>query len=261
MKEQIINLLNLDRDKILQNRKIPKNTFYDLDTFNTSKKRVFTEDINEINLLAILNEDTINISAYKDEELNYSEIDLIYVELKSTNNLPIIIEAIQKNILNPVVLIFSHEDSIMLQTSTKRLNQSEDSKQVIEETYSTSWINIVNPNNIEKKFLENLDISKFTFENLYAFYIEFTRLIYQSIFMSVLEGFEFYRKLDTIALKPQIDKYMENQRYISKLESEKAQTIEFGDRVALQQKLLHVQKQGVIIKDQIQTFLKDNIYA
>lgn len=261
MKEQIINLFKLNRDQILQDRKIPKNTFYDLDAFNTAKKRIFTEDVNEINLLAILNEDTINISAYKDEELNYSEIDIIYIGLKNISNIQIIIEAIQKNILNPVILVFTHESSILMQVALKRLNQSEKDKQVIEEEYLTNWINIVSPNEAEAKFLTNLDISKFSFDNLYNFYIEFSRLVYQSIFIRILEDFEFYKKLDTMVLKPKIESYLDNLKLIAKLKAEQVQTLEFGDRVSLQQKLIDAQKQEQAIKDQMQDFLKDKTYA
>jgi hypothetical protein len=261
LKEQIINLFKLNRDRILQDRKIPKNTFYDLDAFNTSKKRIFTEDINEINLLAILNEDTINISAYKDEELNYSEVDIIYVDMKNTNNIQVIIEAIQKNILNPVILVFSYESSILIQVALKRLNQSEKDKQVIEEDYSTDWINILSASEPKAKFLASLDISKFSFDNLYSFYLEFSRLVYQSIFISVLGDFEFYRKLDTIILKPQIESYLNNLKLIARLEAEQSQTLEFGVRVSLQQKLLDAQKQQSLIRERLQNFLRDKTYA
>ncbi len=256
MKEQIINLFKLNRDRILQDRKIPKNTFYDLDAFNAAKKRIFTEDINEINLLAILNEDTINISAYKNDELNYSEVDIIYVELKNTSNIQVIIEAIQKNILNPVILVFVYEASILIQVALKRLNQSEKDKQVIEEEYLTDWINIASPNEAEAKFLTNLDISKFSFDNLYNFYLEFSRLVYQSVFIRVLGYFEFYRKLDTMALKPQIDLYLGNQKHIAKLESEKAQTLDFGDRVSLEQRILNLKHEEPLIIQQIKELLK-----
>ena len=56
MKQQAINLFKLNRDRVLQDRRISKSTFYDLDAFNTTKKRIFTEDISEISLLAILND-------------------------------------------------------------------------------------------------------------------------------------------------------------------------------------------------------------
>ena len=256
MKQQIINLFKLNRDRVLQDRKIPKSTFYDLDAFNTAKKRIFIEDISEISLLAILNEDTINIAAYKDTELNYSEIDIIYVELKGINNLGIIIETIQRNIPNPVILIFSYQESILIQSSRKRLSQAEADKQVIEEDFSTPWLNLQQATGLENSFLACLDISKFSFENLYSFYLEFTRLLYQSMLIQLLGEFRFYKHLDTEIIKSEIEKYLNKEKLIKHLKAEQIKTLEFSDKISLEQKIINLQAEAELIKVRIMEILR-----
>ena len=169
MKEDIILLLGLNRDKILQNTKIPKTEFFKLDDFNAEKKRIFTNDINEIILLAILNEETVNISAYRDDKENYGEISIIYIDLKKDTNKNKIIETIQKNIPNPTIIVTVLDSSFCIATALKRLNKAEKGKQVIEHTQSTPWLAIKNEKP-EEKYVRGLNITNFSFSNLKAFY-------------------------------------------------------------------------------------------
>lgn len=259
MKDKIIQIFGLERDSILQNKKIPKVKFYELDDFNAEKKRIFTNDVKDIYLLAILNEETINIASFKNSEVNYSEVYFIYVELKSEKNVTKIIEVIQKNIQNPVILIFSFKNLILVQFSMKRLSNNTQGKQVIEQDYMSQWVSIKNPNEMEKSLLDNLNISQFSFKNLYVFCEEYSRLIYQSVFMSIFESFYFYRKLDTIALRPKIEEYLENQKNILKLKAIEAETLEFSEKMTLHEKVAQAERIGQLIKNKIKIFLEAQI--
>jgi hypothetical protein len=259
MKNKIIQIFGLQRDSILQNKKIPKAKFYELDDFNAEKKRIFTNDIKDIYLLAILNEETINIAPLKNEAVNYSEVYFIYVELKSIKNIAKIVEVIQKNIQNPVILIFSFENSILVQFSSKRLSNTSQEKQVVEQAYFSQWISIEDPSEAEKTWLNKLNISQFSFKNLYVFCEEYSKLIYQSITIAIFGTFYFYKKLYTIDLQPKIDEYLENQRNTVRLKASEGDALEFSEKMALHEKVIRAEKEGQVIKEKIKIFLESQI--
>jgi hypothetical protein len=261
MKEKIIDLFGLDRDKILQNRKIPKTKFYELDSFNNTKKKIFTDEIKEINLLAILNEETINISAYKDEELNYSEFYFIHVDLKEKKNLSVITKTICRNIQNPLVLVYSFNYSILITTAIKRLNKTASAKQVLEEELTSPWILISTDNPAEKAFLAACNIYQFSYMNLYCFHAEITRLVYQSITIEILDEYTFNAKLDNDMLKSLVEEYYAEKRVITTLESELNKLVEFGDKVSVKQNIINTEKRIAQLKKRFKKFLEENNHA
>jgi len=238
-----IGLLGLRRDKILQDTKVPKTLFYELDDFNAPKKKIFTNEVAEILLLAILNEDTINIAPFKSEEVNYSEIYVVYVELKKEKNIALIVEAIQKNIHNPVIVILGFENKLRFFTATKRLNKAEKGKQVTEDTQTTGWLSPQGDLPQEKKYLEGLNITNFSFHNLFAFYQEFSNYIYQLALIPFVSDFLFLKKLAIQDIKPAIEAFRVKEAEVRRLTEEEVKIINFGDRIAIHRKLLDAQKE------------------
>ncbi len=252
-------MLGLRRDKILQDAKIAKSKFYELDDFDNKKKRIFTDEIEEITLLAILNEDTINIASHKDNEVNYSEVYFVYVELKKVNSVVGIIEAMQKNIPNPVVLIFGWHDKICVATARKRLSLNEKGKQVIESEQITGWLSLVESTQLEKEYLGGLNIANFSFLNLYDFYQEFSLYVYQSILLSFVSEFHFYKSLVIEDIKPNIDRYLAKQAEVKRLREEESATINFGDRIAIHQRLIQAEKEEGESKELIKKMFEKNL--
>jgi hypothetical protein len=255
MKERIINILGLNRDGILQDKRIPKTKFFELDTFNKEKKRIFTDEISEIVLLAILNEETINISAYKDDQVNYSEIYFIYIDLKVRKNISLIAETIQKNILNPCVLIFVDGGQLLLQVALKRLSKNEEDKQVIEKVIQSAWISMDSDLESEREFIAKLEINNFSFENLYVFYNELARLIYQSCLITITGAFKFYRKLEIAELEPYVLECLSASQEIVRLKAEQDKTPDFGERVAVQNEIIKTQDKEDEAKNRLNILL------
>lgn len=237
MKEEIVALLGLGRDKILQNTKIPKTEFYKLDDFNAEKKRIFTNDINEIVLLAILNEETINIAPLKNSEVNYEEISVIYVDLKKDDNKTKIIETIEKNIPNPTIIILSFENKVCLATARKRLNKAEQGKQVIESVETTPWLPLVHGTDTEDAYVKGLNIANFSFSNLFVFYQEFSLYVYQSVLLPFSSKFAFIKQLSIDELQLLVGEYQTKQAEVKRLKEEESKTLNFGDKVAIHAKV------------------------
>lgn len=255
MRERVINTLGLNRDGILQDKRIPKSKFFELDSFNNEKKRIFTEEINEVVLLAILNEETINIAPYKNDQVNYSEVYFIYIDLKSQKNIFAITEAIQKNIPNPCFLIFGFDNKIQLQTTIKRLSKGEQGKQVLEKEFVSEWISLLEPSSAEAEFVRQLNIANFSFENLYVFYTELTRLIYQSVLITILGEFNYSRKLKTDELRLYVDEYFDKNWEIARLKAEQIKTPDFAEQMKVQAKIIKAQSSEAEAKNKLITFL------
>jgi len=143
-----------------------KNVFYDKAELSTSDKKLFTEVIQKIRWLYSLKPDTIHIAPYKDEVRDYSEVEIIEVLLHSDTKVKRIAEIIMRAIPYPMLLVFRLESSFLFYVAHQRLNQSDSSKNTIEEFIATSWIDS------DSDFLAKLDIKKMSFTNFYTFYTD-----------------------------------------------------------------------------------------
>ena len=159
-------------------RKIPKNTFYKEDDFNKTYEKLFTKDVDSIHIISALNKNIINISTFKSDNYNYSEIYYIYVSLKSITKIDDIIKIIHNIIPNPCIITLQYNDYIYISTATKRINKNDKTKQVIEEYFDTSKLDLDYLSEIEKEFLKNINIKNNSFENFKRFYLDISNKIF-----------------------------------------------------------------------------------
>ncbi len=70
----------------------------------------------------------------------------------------------------PLIVFFTHEDSVCINISPKRINRADSSKLVVEDEHFTEWIDLENQTDIEKRFLDSLKIENHPFTDLLSFY-------------------------------------------------------------------------------------------
>lgn len=141
----------------------------------TNEKKSIMNDTKSIVLHYILNQSKINISKYEDEERRYVEIYVIVIEVYRQDKIKQLSNIIQSIFQKPILLIFQENENIAINITPKRINRSDTTKLVSEETIFTEWINLSQTNELEKQFLENLDIHQhpFTdFQSLYNSYLD-----------------------------------------------------------------------------------------
>jgi hypothetical protein len=143
---------------------IYKKLFYENADLSTSDKSLFTDTINKIIWLYCLKPETINIPAYKDEVRDYPEIEVIEVLLHKEYKLNRIAEIIMRTIPYPMLLIFKLEDKIQFYVAHQRTNQSDSSKNTIEEFIATEWLDS------DSALLTKLNIKQMRFINFYTLY-------------------------------------------------------------------------------------------
>lgn len=143
---------------------IYKKLFYENADLSTNDKSLFTDTINKVTWLYCLKPETINISAYKDEVREYPEVEVIEVLLHKDYKLKRIAEIIMRTIPYHMVLIFRLEGKVKFYVAHQRINQSDSSKNTIEEFISTDWLES------DSALFDKLDIKQMRFTNFYALY-------------------------------------------------------------------------------------------
>ena len=93
---------------------IYKKHFYDNATLSSSDKMLFKNNINRITWLYCLKPNLINIAAYKDDERDYPELEVIEVILNKDNKLDRIAEVIMRTIPYPMILVFNLNNKLQL---------------------------------------------------------------------------------------------------------------------------------------------------
>ena len=143
---------------------IYKKLFYENADLSTSDKSLFTDTVSKITWLYCLKPETINIPAYKDEMRDYPEIEVIEVLVHKDYKLKRIAEIIMRTIPYPMLLIFKLEDKRQFYVAHQRINQSDSSKNTIEEFIATEWLDS------DSGLFAKLDIKQMRFTNFYALY-------------------------------------------------------------------------------------------
>ena len=153
-------------------KKLDKKEFLENFSLNINDRKLLSQNIDRITLENILNQDTINITPFLDEERDYSEIAIIKVKISNKDKLKSINNIIQQ-IPYSLIVFYAFQNEICLSLSPKRINKADSSKLVVEEVHFSKWIDFSNLTNIDKSFLQSLNINNHPFTNLLAFYESF----------------------------------------------------------------------------------------
>jgi len=150
-------------------KKLYKKQFLENFPLKSDEKKALKEDVESIELCYLLNSKNINIEPYTNDELDYSEVAYIHLKLSSDKHHKKLARIIQQ-IPYMIVLCISYEDRFCIQLCTKRINQNDKTKLLIEEAFTTDWIDLNNQSQKEEAFLKSMELQKQSFVNFKAFY-------------------------------------------------------------------------------------------
>jgi hypothetical protein len=125
-------------DKALVNRNIPKTKFYEHASISQSVKDAFISQIQLITWAYKLSPETINLAAVK----SLFEIQVFNILLKTPDLAEAVLLSIDKVIPHPIIYQLYFEDKIRVVMAYKRINESDESKWVIEQYLSSQWLTI-----------------------------------------------------------------------------------------------------------------------
>lgn len=164
---ELKDILDLPKKSVV-NKKMPKNQFQKI--IEKKDSDILTSDVEAIYIYSVLNKATTNIMSLQNDEYNISEIMILNIELRNKNNVKNIKKIFHNAIPNPIILVLSYEDNIDLSIAMKRLNKHDDMKVIMDNIYSSDFINLDELKDYENKFLELIKITNQPQINLYELY-------------------------------------------------------------------------------------------
>ena len=119
---------------------IYKKMFIENADLSKADKKILSEVIHKIIWRYSLKEETCYIRPYSDGEHDYSEIELIEVELNKAVKEQRIAEIIMHAIPYPMILLMKHDEKVRIWVSHQRTSQADSDRNVLEELISTAWL-------------------------------------------------------------------------------------------------------------------------
>lgn len=215
---ELLNQILQLPERSLVNKKITK-AFFKRNFDLTLSERKFIDDaaiILQIEWLASLKPEQINIPGYNAEQTIFDEIQIISVQTSDIDfdkNKSKIIEFIQKYIPYHLFLGAYNNKEFILNVSSKRINLNDSSKRTIEKSLTTENISVSEQNEKQKIFLSSLTFSNLDKDNLKTVYDSYSQCI-TALQTAQLTGTYSNRPIERS--KQDID----NLEKIKKLESE-----------------------------------------
>ena len=222
-------------EKCQLNQFVAKKSFYDNADMTASDKKLFKDNIAKITLAYQLHTKNTNISAYMTPEREYPLINVFEVALEKNEKTKRIAEIMMRSIPYPMVLVFLYEEQYQVWTAHQRVNQNDDTKNVLEDFVFTDW----------EQNLDFINVSEMNMSNFFAVYsgivdaisIHNAKTIVQDENLTGEQARELTSKLEEIenqiaALKAkmkketQVNKRIELNMEIKKLEQKKKEIVE-----------------------------------
>ena len=260
-------LLLLDVPKACElNKPIFKKTFLEATHGNkailtAADKRLLKLDVDKIRWLYTLKPSTINITGYKDQEREYPEIAILHIHLleldSQGNKAKRIANFINRAIPYPLVLLFTCDTTegqyFSLVLADKRINQADKEKWVIEDSYQTSRINLLEITAIELEFLSSLKISNLPYSNFFAFYHALIERVVALKCADFTGVFSLKSKSEGRIENANGDSRVETLREIEKLESQRTEVINKVKKVKQMGKQIELNTHAKNLLDAIMT--------
>jgi hypothetical protein len=124
--------------KALVNRNIPKTKFYEHASISRAVKDAFVSQIQQITWAYKLSPETTNLVAVK----GLFEIQVFNIQLKTPDLDNGVLLSIDKSIPHPIFYQLFFEDKMRVAMAYKRMNESDETKWLIEQYLSSPWLTI-----------------------------------------------------------------------------------------------------------------------
>lgn len=178
-------------DKVCDHLKLPESTFLgtritkkmliDNNELSSHDKKLVTDVIQSIEWRNTLKPDTVNISIYVTDTVEYLEVAVIRVVLKAgekhKDRLTNITKLLHTLIPYPVVLLVELQDELAISLADKRINQADKTKLVIEHIYNSDWLHPEKLSANENDFLNDFSLVSASSLNYFELYQDFISML------------------------------------------------------------------------------------
>jgi hypothetical protein len=153
-------------------KRIPKTQLFLQGELSKMERDLLTERVEEVRLRYVLNGFTCPMEMVISDEEQYDTIFFVEVSLRREVSVQRLSKIIQETLPSPIILVFKLEDKVLFSSATKRLNQNDVSKVVVEEYYFSTWIRLSAPTDTQQHFLKAVSfdsIPKLDYKQAYTY--------------------------------------------------------------------------------------------
>jgi hypothetical protein len=229
---QLIENLQIKKACYIGNT-IFKKHFFENASMSKKDKEIFTKDVEKIIWQYALKEDNMRIPVYRDEEREYEEIAVIEVILSDNRHGKRIGVIVQATIPYPMILCFTFQNQAKLNLVNKRINQSDRSKNTLEEIIESEWIDFQNLTKRQYDFLNVFRVANCSFRNFYKFYLDVIERVEQLNISKITNDFEGIAKKDVTIIKGLQQKIEATENEIATLRSKLKKEVHFNRKMDL----------------------------
>ena len=171
--DKVCDHLKLPESTLLGTR-ITKKMLIDNNELSSHDKKLVTDVIQSIEWRNTLKPETINISMYVTDTVEYLEVAVIRVVLKAgekhKDRLANITKLLHTLIPYPVILLVELQDELAISLADKRINQADKTKLVIEHIYNSDWLHPEKLSANENDFLNDFSLVNVSSLNHFELY-------------------------------------------------------------------------------------------
>jgi hypothetical protein len=151
-------------------KRVFKKLFVENAPLTAADKKSLQKDVEDVTWQYTLKPSTTPIKAYEDAKREYLEVAVLEVAMRSRRSCVRLAEVIHRAIPYPLLIAFSFESECCLSVAPKRFSQAEKGVIVAEECFTTAWISMDSPTEIDRAFLDSLALGGLPHTNFLAFY-------------------------------------------------------------------------------------------
>lgn len=154
-------------DRAIAGNKIDKKALYGNADLSANEKRWLKDCVDKITWAYRIANDTVNIRGYVDDFIDYSEIQVIGINLRTEDHARRIADLLLKSMPYPLILGMFHDDKLMIIGAHVHINLNDKSRLVVEEIRCSKWLSV------DDRLLEILDMSSPGPSDIYQLYSRF----------------------------------------------------------------------------------------
>ena len=227
----MFGFLHLPESAVVANR-IDKKALYDNADLSANEKRWLKDDVEKITWEYRIANDTVNIRGYVDDSVDYSEIQVIGILLRTESHARNIADLMLRSMPYPLIIILSHDEKLMIVGAHVHINQNDRSRLTVEEPVRSKWLSV------DDDMLEILDMSSPGPSDLRQLYIRFIDSLMR---LNISEERGFETVIEAADSKQVLDRLGIIDQDIRKLTSELRNEDHFNRQVELNGRIKKLQ--------------------
>ena len=214
--------------------RVPVKTLEEQLEADAKQKKLLSNHIASMYLVSLLNEQTVRIRAYKDDDYSFQAVYVFEIELKANDQLTDFTELVHSAFPESTLLILRYKDKTYLSGASKRINKLDKTRTVLEDSI---WIEV-------PEELQAQDIKE---ANLREYYESLIRLLYRYKVLNVTGVFP----VKDGEYKGSIKQYEQLMAQINKLKEEYSAASMRNEKMRIDEELYKQEQELKQLKERI----------